>query len=324
MKKLSVCVALFSILLFLGGCGLGGLTGEATTGPTGETAGPVIPENAILPVMAGEDQSVKAKEIVLTDFTFTVPEGYVYGKVDYEDAGYAAYYVWKDEEDKEYAFELDGDIVMYIYEGLDTNSPHAILDAGQVRTSLKSVYMEYFRAMVNCVNFNVDADFTESEDGKYYLNCFTGNSGEYLATTYGVYCYPKTYYGIYAMEQTTTTSDRRWYGFVFSNDAAGEIFKESEYAYLLNEIKNVLSVSTFYSAYAPDSLVYDPSEDVSQGRSYQQLVGYNNAETGTKVDGLFYDTLLYYVESIGRSYERENVDLAAETSEAAVSEAPSP
>lgn len=311
MKKMMVLAQamIFSILL-LTGCGLEGLMVDDTaiTAVSNETTAPAVPEGAVYPVMADEEKGIKATTIKLSDFSITIPEGYVYGKVDYETEGYTAYYIWQADGDQEYIHEQDGDVMMYVYEGLDVNSPHVHLESGQVLSCFSSVYMERFRSLVNGVNFSIDPKFTESSDGKYYLNCFTGKSGEYIATTYGTYCYPKTYYGIYALEQTTTTSDRRWYGFVFSNDAKGEIFTENEYTYLLGQIKVNLDVSAFYTPAMPDSAFYNSSEDVSQGRSYEQLVGYYDVETETLVDGLFYDTLLYYVETLGRGYERENID----------------
>lgn len=311
MKRMMILgLAMILSALLLTGCDLGSLMVEDTvdTAVSGESTEPTVPEGAVCPVMADNEKGIKSTTIQLSDFALVLPKGYAYGKVDYGTAGYTAYYVWQDDGNREYVHELAGDIMMYVYEGLDVNSPHVHLGPGQVLSCFSSVYMERFRSLVNGAVFSIDSDFTSSSDGKYYLNCFTGKSGEYIATTYGTHCYPKTYYGIYAMEQTTTTSDRRWYGFVFSNDATGEIFTEKEYTYLLGQIKTNLSVSAFYTVASPDSIFYDPSQDVSQGRSYEQLAGSYDAETGTQVDGLFYDTLLYYVETLGRSYERENID----------------
>ena len=47
------------------------------------------------------------------------------------------------------------------------------------------------------------------------------------------------------------------------------------------------------------------------GRTYDELVKdviYENAENNTLQRGLFYNTLLYYVNTTGRSYERKNVE----------------
>lgn len=296
-KLISAGVALFSSFLLLTGCGAKDPVAEGEIKPE-------YPKGAILPVFSDEKENIKSTEIELTDFTFTLPEGYAYGKVDY--AGYSTYFVWQDKEGKDYSSELDGDIMLYIYEGLDTNSPHKTLTEAQAITSLNNGYIGSFRNLIAMQNLSMDATITESDDEKYFVSCFTGNSGEYFLTTYSDMCFPKTYYGIYAMEQETITSDRRWYGFVFSNDNEGEIFKESEYTHLLAEIKSSLNVSSFYSTYLPGAYGYSEFKDVSKGRSYLQLVG---DETNEDV-GLFYNTLLYYVETIGRDYERKNIDVS--------------
>lgn len=298
MKKkiILMSIALLSSFLLLTGCGKEPVEeGEVKK---------EYPKNAILPVFTDEDEDIKSTEIELTDFTFTIPDGYTYGKVDYE--GYSTYYVWQDKEDKEYSFALDGNVMLYIYEGLDTNSPHKQLTNTQAKMCLSNSYSSLFRNLISAKNVYYDADISTSDDDRYYALCFTASGGEYLTTTYSEICYPRTYYGIFAMEQTTETSDRRWYGFVFSNDAEGEIFKESEYNYMLSQIKTALNISSFYTQAVPGSFNYNAFYDVSNGRSYEQLVG---DESGENV-GLFYNTLLYYVETLDREYERKNVDVS--------------
>ena len=292
-KLIAVGFTLLSSFLLLTGCG---------SKNNGKIYEQKYPDGAILPVMEDERKGIKSKEIELADFTLNIPTGYAYGKVDYD--GCSVYYIWKDKPGKRYALELDNDVMMYIYEGLDTNSPHKEISLAQARMSLKNGYMAYFRDFMSVKNFIADAEITSSDDSKYYIDCFTGYSGDSISTTYSVTCYPKTYYGIYAMERNTDTSNRRWYGFIFSNDSEGEIFKKSEYESLFGQIKSCLNVSTFYTPYKENSIKYDPFNDVSAGRSYEQLA---NGEDENN-EGLFYNTLLYYVEKTGRSYNRKNVD----------------
>ena len=84
------------------------------------------------------------------------------------------------------------------------------------------------------------------------------------------------------MQRETATHTREYYGFVFSNDNTGDIFAEEEYNSVFDQIKSAFSLTTFYSL---NSIVYDPMQDTSKGRSYAQL------------DGLFHNTKNYYIMS---------------------------
>lgn len=303
-KLLVLCIFIILVASLLCGCDA---ALNSLLGTTEETvAEEVIPMGAVFPVMADEAKGVKSREIQLSDFTFMIPEGYVYGKVDYEN--YSIYYVWQDKADKEYALELDMDNMLYIYDGLDVFSPHQLITESEALRSITGAYIGNFRTLVTGKNFNVDPSVVYSSDERYYIASFEGRSGDYLTTTYSSVCYPKTYYGIYGVERRTVTSDRRYYGFIFSNDARGEIFTKSEYESLLGQVKEALSIEKLYTLHNADSVFYDPATDVSNGRSYEQLVGAAETESTSEIRGLFSDTFLYYVETIGRSYERENVD----------------
>ena len=297
-KFLKLCTIIISSLVLFSGCTAG--TTEETE-PEDKT-----PANAIFPVMSDVQSGSKSRRIELSDKVIILPEGYVYGKVDYEKDSYTIYYVWQDKKDKEYSFDLDADIMLYIYDGLDVNSPHKEINKVQALSSMKTGYMNSFANLVTLRNRMPDAEVGISDDGRYYTYCFTGNSGDYISTTYADTCYPKTYYGIYTLETRTRNSDRRYYGFIFSNDARGEIFKQSEYEDLLNQIKDGFGISKFYSL-----TNVAPEVDFSNGRSYKQLVAeiiYQKEGSNYFERGLFYNTLLYYIETTGRSYVRKNVD----------------
>lgn len=302
-KLLTLCIIMILSASLL--CGCDALV-DSLMGAPEETVPEQYPAGAIFPVMADEATREKSREIQLSDFALTIPEGYVYGKVDYEN--YSIYYVWQDKGDKEYAMDLDMDNMLYIYDGLDVLSPDQVIDKGQALRSIKGAYIGNFRTLVTGKSFNIDPEAILSSDEHYYVATFEGRSGEYLTTTYSAMCYPKTYYGIFGVERTTDSSDRRYYGFIFSNDARGEIFSRNEYESLLGQVKSALNIEKFYTLHSVESVFYDPVADVSDGRSYDQLVGIAATESASELRGLFYDTLLYYVEKTGRSYERENVD----------------
>lgn len=299
-KFLKICVLFLFLFLALSGCAL--------NAEEEETAEPGVPANAIYPVMANERAGIKSTLIPLSDFNLVLPSGYVYGKIEREDMGYTAYYVWQDKKNKEYSYELDGDILLYIYDGVDVNSPHREITPKQALMSMKTGYMATFANIVALRNRMPDAEVGISDDERYYTFTFTGNSGKYITTSYADSCYPKTYYGIYTMEAQTNDSDRNYYGFIFSNDAQGEIFKQSEYESLLSQIKTGFNVSKFYGL--PNQ---DQALDFSDGKSYKQLVAdvlYENEGTNRVVRGAFYNSLLYYIETTGRNYVRKNVDVS--------------
>lgn len=302
MKRfiLMIIFALMIPVVLLSGCTPGEEEEVETTSQE-----PEFPADAIRPVFLDEEAGVKAKEIPLSDFTFTLPDGYVYGKVENESEGYTTYFVWQDKEDKLYSTALDGDIMLYIYDGLDANSPHKEISKKQALISMKTGYINHLGGLVTLRNRSYDSDVGLSDDEAYFTYTFCGNSGEYFTTTYSDSCYPKTYYGIYTLNAEVDASARRYYGFVFSNDSTGEIFKQSEYETLLEQIKSLFGISTFYCV---------PTEeynDFTNGRSYEQLTApvlYENPQTGYIVRGTFYNSLIYYVETTGRDYERTNVD----------------
>ena len=283
------------------------LTGLVGCSAKEEVVESEYPAGAIFPVIDPDRGGLNSTTIPLTDFNFKIPRGYVYGKVDYKE-GYTVYYVWQDKRDKEYSFELDSDVLLYIYDGSDESSLHKEINKGQALSSMKGSYMANFANFVTLRNRMPDAEAGVSDDQRYFTFTFTGNSGDYVSTTYSEMCYPKTYYGIYALESYTNDASRQYYGFIFSNDSEGEIFKQSEYENLMSQIKTQFSVSKFYGVPG-----VDPAIDYSDGRSYRQLVGdviYEKEGTNYFERGLFYNTLLYYVETTDRTYIRRNVDAA--------------
>lgn len=248
---------------------------------------PEIPLDVIYPELEHGNKDVKSREIELTDFTVEIPEGYTFGKKEQED--YTSYYVWKDEKGKEYSCESDGDIMLYLYDGVDKKSLHEEITDNEARESFMNTYFSYIRNTVQG-KFNVDPAVTYSADGKYFICCFDGYSGDYITTTYSAMCYPKTYYGIFTLQKNTSTFDRQFYGFVFSNNENGEILKENEYNYFLDKIKSQFDITEFYSV-PQNPLNYDELKDISSGRNYAQM------------RSLFENTYLYYGERNGKSDE---------------------
>ena len=311
MKRFIAALLIASFMLTLTGCSeLAGLTGTTTT-PEGEVVENGVPVGAILPVFEDEEKGIKSTKIELADFTLTIPEGYAYGKKEYTAdnmAGktntYNAYFVWMDAEDKEYVFDTDTNIMFYIFEGVDTDSPHPVLDKRTARVALRTVYLNYFISLVGLRNGLYEAETALNSNEEYWTFCFTGNSGEYISTSYGDTCYPNSYSGFFVVEAKTDDSNRNFYGFAFSNDDTGEIFKESEYNDLMRQLKRRFSISEFNG-----TLEY--KIDVKDGYTYDELVTdvlYTNDEGKVLKRGIFYNTLMYYVIKTERSTERTNVD----------------
>ena len=165
-KKLRVILLMVVTLLLLSGC---------SQKETVEVTEPQYPTGAIFPVMADEEKGIKAREIILDNFTLQLPNGYVYGKVDYgkdTEIPYTTYYVWKDKADKEYSLELDNDILFYVYEGTDTNSPHQALEQMQAKISIRTGYLNYFFNLVSLEKGMFDGDVVESSDRKNFVFSF--------------------------------------------------------------------------------------------------------------------------------------------------------
>lgn len=284
MKKRLLLGMVLVMGLLLSACG--------TKEPVSEEE--ALPKEAIEPVLKEGSRKEKETVIHLTDFDLVIPDGYVYGFQEYKDSGYKVYYVWMDDPEKKYITQTDKDVMLYILDGLDAKSIHQEITESEARTSFNNAYINYFRNLTDA-KLSVDSSLSYSNNDKYYAMCFTGYSGDYFATTYGTYCYPKSYYGIYTLEQKTDDHSRQYYGFIFSNDDEGELFTKNEYTDLLNQIKSASHISEFYSA-TKHMLNPDPADDVSNGRSYEQMLK------------LFENTYLYYVETLDKPYERENVD----------------
>lgn len=264
---------------------------------------------ALYPVLNNE---TKATEIELERFTLQLPEGYAYTRVERtleSSTGnaipYNLYYVWQDKPEKEYVLDYDGDILLYIYEGIDTNSQHMEISDVQAKDSLK-LYASILTAAVSSSVPTFDTMPVLTADKQTYAITFSANSGKNITTSYNEMLYPKTYYGVYTVDAENKDSNRQFYGFVFSNDSEGEIFKKSEYENLFGQIKNAFGISEFtYIESQPQELQF------KTGRTYEDLVNpvvYEQETPRILQRGLFYNSLMYYVNTTGRSYERNNVD----------------
>lgn len=261
-KKILVALLVFCCLF---GCGCVPLETSESTIEVSDT----VPEGAIVP----ED----SRELTLSNISITLPEGYKYGK---EETEYVTmYYVWRSEA--EYVFPSSRDVMFYVYEGIDDATPAASLDERQAKLSIDSYIMGTFSFKADKPRINKDPNLTSNVN--WYTLVFTGSGGsEYQTTTYGEYCYPKSYYGIYTLckPYIEETHSRVYYGFVFSNDAQGELFEKEDYESLLEQIKSGFDIKEFYS---PKPLNYDATKDVSNGYSYEQL------------ESLFLPTANYYI-----------------------------
>lgn len=312
-KRIIFLLTLILSLGLLTGCSE--LSGQ-TSGGEEEEVVEQIPVGAICPVLADEEKGIKSREIELRDFTLELPEGYVYGKVDYEVENaskkkntYSAYYVWMDNNtEREYVFETDSCILLYIYEGVDTNTPQKELTSQQLMTSIRS-YASYFTNMVAMKEGYYEQEPVATTDSKYNVLAFTGQSGNYITTTYNDICYPKSYYGFFLGSAETDNGERDFSGFVFSNEEEGEIFTRNEYNSLMRQIKAGCKIGEFNGIGIAG---LPPKEAKTSGFSYDELIDealYTNTETGKiMANGIFYKALLYYVNMDGRDYERWNVD----------------
>lgn len=99
------------------------------------------------------------------------------------------------EKSKKYVLPSSVDILMYIYEGNDKKTPDTELEDGDVRSSFDA-YIQGFRAEDEEARVTMGAGMTNN--GDWYTFCFTGHGGSINeVTTYGVFCYFKSYYGVY-------------------------------------------------------------------------------------------------------------------------------
>lgn len=309
MKKLLICLLFCSCLLT--GCSFQ-FDMDSSDKTSEEPKKTKIPANAITAVVTDEEQGIDGSVIKLSDFEIKLPKGYVYGKKEYKKSkgdttpNSMIYYVWKEDEEVNYVLDTDTRIMLYIYDGLDENSPHKELTDQQAMIAMKTNYINQFASVVTLRDRYYDTSAVTSSDNKFYVWQFKGSSGESALTAYSEICYPKGYYGITAIQNKTTDANRNFYNFIFSNDNTGEFWKKSEYDSLMGQIKKSLNFSKFGGGVENPKMV-----DVSNGYSYEQLVTdelYKENNTEKKVGGLFYNVLLYYVSETGRSYERVNID----------------
>ena len=126
---------------------------------------------------AGAVEQLDGNEIEMQDITLRLPDKYHFGTDDMESG--KVYYVWN--TDEEYVLPTDSDIIMYIYEGTDLASPDSSLEEADARISMTQNYVQIFREMVSG---SVICDPQAILNGEWYALQITGNSGEYLFTTY--------------------------------------------------------------------------------------------------------------------------------------------
>lgn len=240
----------------------------------------VVSENGNV-VSAEAILNSETNKIELSDVTITLPDGMNFGKkvVDGENR----YYVWQGESD--YIMPNSLDIVMYIYEGNDKNSPDKELTDSQARSSFIQGYVNGFKSEVDNPRLTADANIIATDN--WYTFCFTGYSGNSVSTTYNVLCFPKSYYGIYMLQKKINNDNsRNYYGFVFTNNSDGDLIGEDDYNSLLNQIKSGFAVSEFYTL-PQNPISYDAAKDYSNGYSYSQLTA------------LFNDTKNFYIIAAG-------------------------
>lgn len=202
------------------------------------------------------------RKIVMEDMTLELPEGMKYGTQD-TDMG-KAYYVWTTDADQ--ISPNDEDIILYVYEGNDINSPDCELTNQEAVMSMQS-YIQIFRGDSDA---SISSDPDVAQNAGWYAWQFTGCSGEYETTSYGTMCYPKYYYGVYTLECRADDYNRNFYGFIFSNDSAGEVMGENAYNFIYGQIKKSFSLTEFYTM---PQLEYDEATDYSNGYNYDQLLG---------------------------------------------------
>lgn len=284
MIRKSFCVTLvLSTMLFFSGCS--SLTGSTEATETEAVSVSTVPNGAV--------EAETGNKIELTDITLNLPDGLRYGKKENESG--TSYYVWK--TDEKYNLPSSIDVVLYIYEGNDKKTPDAYLEEAEVRSSILN-YMQSFVGEVDEARIILDAGLTSNND--WYTLCFTGYGGSTNeVTSYGKYCYPKSYYGVYMLQKAVADDySRNYYGFIFSNDGVGDILTENEYNSLFSQIKVGFKVNSFFTL---PQMTYDAATDYSNGYSYEQL------------KKLFQDTTNYYIITGGRAAETETEETTGET-----------
>lgn len=190
---------------------------------------------------------------------------------------------------------------LYIYEGVDRLSPQEHLDDSMINSSLTTCITNTIGSNIEMTSRMIDTfamprsiwktvnnlpekktetdipetdkwQFDETMNGKYYVITFTAYSGDYLASTYGSYCYPHSYYGIFLIEKEASRgSIRKYYGFVFGNVADGTYFSKEEYNDIFKQIKSQFKLTQFFTLYQKDDFAYEEATDFSEGKSYSQF-----------------------------------------------------
>ena len=108
-KKIVRAVFLASVIVsvfILNGCSISFSDGISFPGSSGE-------EETVTDAPSGSVIAEDGKRIEMGDITLTLPDGMKYGISETETGN--VYYVW--ENDKNYVFPTDSDIIFYIYNG---------------------------------------------------------------------------------------------------------------------------------------------------------------------------------------------------------------
>ncbi len=190
-------------------------------------------------------------------------------------------------------------ISMFVYEGIDRNSPNEKLSTNEVNQSLFAYFNDSLASL--SANLSVRSTYKEqavpysdkdvkdtsifsadwqkdlydqSYNGDYYVFTLRTYSGDYMNTTYGNVVFPHTYYGIYFVEKECFNgSMRRWYGFVFSNDSKGNILSKDDFDDLMKQIKEQFGLNLFPTEVADKNATnYDAEKDTRTGINYEQLL----------------------------------------------------
>lgn len=179
---------------------------------------------------------------------------------------------------------------LIVYEGIDNNTPAEELTDAQIKLSLRTYLQNTLGANVelrnalwdtnslpyaNELNAGLHPELADPNlNGKYYAISFYAYSGNYETTTYGIQCYPFTYYGVAFMEREKFDgSFRRWYAVVFVNNSEGEVFSEADYNFVFSQLRTSFGIHRYFTIFEDtDNFAYKPEEDTRYGRSYEQLL----------------------------------------------------
>lgn len=190
-----------------------------------------------------------------------------------------------------YITAYNENITLYVYSGIDRNSPAENLTSTQVKLSLRS-YLDkslganeqlknvaYAGSVPDIPSWELIAEESPSHmnpltNGEYYVGTFTADSGEPISSTYGENFFPKKYFCIYLLEKEKDEagSVRRWYGFVLTNDGVGDYMDEEMHKDFYGMLTDEFGITLYPTEIWDTSFyVYDEGKDYRNGLSYEQF-----------------------------------------------------